>query len=376
LLGRVVLANAAIAAMITIVFANVGLQTPWRHAFEEFAISFVFSCCISSLCLFVLPRVTPRVFARFGFPLNWLIVIVVMFVLAAGGSLFVLAAMASVGFITRSEILIAWFDSTLKVSVIVTLTLGVFVTAREILRSRLDRAMVALRTKERDEADARRLATEAQLASLESRVQPHFLFNTLNSIAALIPQDPAGAERMTGQLASLLRSSLDTGANSLVPLEQELKVVRDYLDIERVRFGDRLKYTFEIDDAVMARAVPRLSLQTLVENSVKFAVAPRREGGTILVGVAARGDRLRLEVSDDGPGFDVNESPAGHGLALLRDRLRMTLGDNGRLSAVSVPGRTTVSIEIDNHTVPAQSGAPDSAERPAPDPRCGLKTAR
>src|SRR5207248_5232009 len=139
----------------------------------------------------------------------------------------VLTAMASVGYINRTEILVAWFNSALKVSVIVTLLLGVMMTGRELLRSRLNRAMVALRTKERDEAEARRLATEAQLASLESRVQPHFLFNTLNSIAALIPHDPAGAEKMIEQLASLLRSSLDSAPSAMVPLEQELKVVRD-----------------------------------------------------------------------------------------------------------------------------------------------------
>jgi sensor histidine kinase YesM len=347
--GRVAIANVAIAAMIAYAFAGVGLQTPWRSAFEAFAVAFAFTCCISPLCLFVLPRVAPPVFARFGFPLNWLIVIVVMFLLAAGGSLFVLAAMAAVGYIPWSEIWMAWSNSSLKVSVIVTLTLGVLVTAREILRSRLDRALVDLRTKERDEAEARRLATEAQLASLESRVQPHFLFNTLNSIAALIPQDPAGAERMTGQLASLLRSSLDSAAESLVPLEQELKVVRDYLDIENVRFGDRLKYRFEIDPGVIGCLIPKLSLQTLVENSVKYAVATRREGGSIVVRAVSASDGLRLEVSDDGPGFDRDsEAPAGHGLALLRDRLQMTLGEGGRLSVQSQPGNTTVAMDIAN----------------------------
>jgi len=98
-----------------------------------------------------------------------------------------------------------------------------------------------MRTKERDEAKARRAALEAQLASLESRVQPHFLFNTLNSIASLIPSDPGGAERMTTQLASLLRSSLDAADGALVPLADELRTVRDYLDIERVRFGSRMQ---------------------------------------------------------------------------------------------------------------------------------------
>ena len=119
-------------------------------------------------------------------------------------------------------------------------------------------------------------------------MQPHFLFNTLNSIAALVHDDPAGAERMTGQLASLLRSSLDSTATPLVPLDDELRVVRAYLDIERVRFGDRLRYS--VDAAATAPApalVPRMALQTLVENSVKYAVSPRREGASIAVRAAS-----------------------------------------------------------------------------------------
>jgi LytS/YehU family sensor histidine kinase len=115
-----------------------------------------------------------------------------------------------------------------------------FVSDRR-MRARLEAAELAMRTKERDEAEARRAALEAQLASLESRVQPHFLFNTLNSIASLIPSDPGGAERMTTQLASLLRSSLDAADGALVPLADELRTVRDYLDIERVRFGSRMQ---------------------------------------------------------------------------------------------------------------------------------------
>ena len=156
-------------------------------------------------------------------------------------------------------------------------------TTYELLRDRLDAATIALRTKERDEAEARRVASEARLASLESRVHPHFLFNTLNSIAALIPDDPKGAERMTGRLATLMRSALDTAASPLVSLEQELDLVRAYLEIERVRFGDRLRYTIEAPVELDAIPVPRLSLQTLVENSVKYAVTPRRAGATLAV---------------------------------------------------------------------------------------------
>src|SRR5215813_7175055 len=289
-LGRVAIMNSAIAAAITMAFADWTLHTPWRYAVDQFVVAFFITSCISPVCMLVLPKVAPPVFARFRAPVNWFIVIAVMLVIAAAGSLFAVTVLAALGYLNLSDILRVWLDNSLKASIIITVTVGVFFTARGIMRSRLKEATLALRTKERDEAEARRLATEARLASLESRVQPHFLFNTLNSIAALIPQDPTGAERMTGQLASLLRSSLDTAATPLVPLEHELKIVKNYLDIERVRFGDRLAYEFQVDPGVTELAVPRLSLQTLVENSVKYAVSPSRTGATIWI-------RARLDQS-------------------------------------------------------------------------------
>src|SRR5207245_10146418 len=148
-----------------------------------------------------------------------------------------------------------WFLGSLKISTIVTLIFGVFATAMESLRARLDETTVALRTKERDEARARRLAAEAQLAWLESRVNPHFLFNTLNSIAALVHDDPLAAERMTAQLASLMRSSLESGSTPLVPLDEELRVVRTYLEIEQVPLGGRVPYQFDIDRMSLRRRV-------------------------------------------------------------------------------------------------------------------------
>ena len=218
---------------------------------------------------------------------------------------------------------------------------GIFGTLIELLQVRLNDATVALRTKERDEAEARRLAAEAQLASIESRVQPHFLFNTLNSIAALVHDDPAGAERMTGQLASLLRSALDSSATPLVPLDEELRVVRAYLDIERVRFGDRLRYDVDLGDGTASALVPRMALQTLVENSVKYAVSPRREGGSICV-TAARGERPRPRSPSKttGRGSIAAHRPEGHGLALLDARLAMLFGDRASMRVDSRAGHT------------------------------------
>jgi len=344
----VAIVNLVIAAAVTMAFTNWTLYTSWRHVLEQFLVSLFITLCIGPVCMTVLPTVTPRVFARFRAPLNWLIVTAVMMMIAAAGSFFALTVLAAVGYINLSDILLVWLDNSLKVSVIVTLTVGIFFTAREIMRNRLKQATLALRTKERDEAEARRLATEARLASLESRVQPHFLFNTLNSIAALIPQDPTGAERMTGQLASLLRSSLDTAATPLVALEHELTIVKDYLDIERVRFGDRLTYHLQVDQDALAMPVPRLSLQTLVENSVKYAVSPNRTGGTIWIRGRLEQTGLRLEVEDDGPGFEADAELPGHGLALLRERLQMTCGPVATLTVSARNGHTVVAISLPN----------------------------
>jgi len=151
---------------------------------------------------------------------------------------------------------------------------------------------------------------------------------------------------MTGQLAALLRSSLESAATPLVPLDDELRVVRAYLDIERVRFGDRLRYGVDVGTGAGTLPVPRMALQTLVENSVKYAVSPRREGATITVRATASGGRLRVTVEDDGPGFDPAQRPEGHGLDLLERRLRMLFGDRASLTVESNDGHTGVTIDL------------------------------
>ena len=164
--------------------------------------------------------------------------------------------------------------------------------------------------------------------------------------------DPAGAERMTAQLASLLRSALDGTATPLVTLEAELRVVRAYLDIERVRFGERLRYTVDVADGTARTQVPRMALQTLIENSVKYAVSPRREGGSIHVRASAASGRIRVTVEDDGPGFDGDDRPAGHGLDLLAGRLRMLFGDRASLDVDSRAGRSSGRIPNPESRIP------------------------
>jgi sensor histidine kinase YesM len=344
-LARLTSFYLAPALVATFVFSGVSRHTPWRGVGWAFLIASVFSVCIGPTCGYLLPRVATRV-SHLARPWYWVAMLGSMVAIAAAGSMVALLLLTAAGILDIRQVLTAWLRNSLRASVIITLVIGILVTMFETMRSQLNEAQLALRTKERDEAEARRLAAEAQFASLESRVQPHFLFNTLNSIAALIPKDPAGAEKMTEQLASLLRSSLDAAPHATVPLQQELKVVRDYLEIERVRFGSRLRYEIRLDQTLAETRVPTLSLQTLVENCVKYAVAPRREGGSIVVAAARFADGIRLSVADDGPGFDAANLPAGHGLELLRSRLDALFGDRARLSIASHPGDTTVVIEL------------------------------
>lgn len=345
-LGRMAAVNAAISLAIIVAFNDVTWDTPWRDALEKFIVSYLFAWCIAPLCFAVMPRLSAVLFCRLRFPWSWIFIVAIMVGFATLGSMLALAILTGIGYIHSTQFL-QGLAGSLKVSIIVTIGVGVFFNATGMLQSRLHEATLALRTKERDEAEARRIAAEAELASLESRVQPHFLFNTLNSIASLIPTDPAGAERMTGQLASLMRSALDAGATPLVPLEQELNTVRDYLDIEHVRFGDRLRFCVEAADGVKSALVPRLSLQTLAENAVKYAVSPRREGGMIAVRASENGNnRVRLEVEDNGGGFDATALPEYHGLALLKARLALTFGDRATFAIQSAPGRTVVAIEV------------------------------
>ena len=341
---RILVINAVGAVAVVAMTGGLSPGVSWRALFRGFMFSLVYANAIGTVMALTMPVVGRWTWRR-KFPLNWMLLLSSLLLLTALGTMVGNVLLMSAGLISRPAF---WrnFVGSFEVAAVISLIIGSGVTVYELIRSDLEETTVALRTKERDEAEARRLASEAQLASLESRVQPHFLFNTLNSIAALIPRDPEGAERMTGQLASLMRSSLDNAAAWLVPLEQELKIVRDYLDIERVRFGQRLRFQIHTDGLPASVVVPRLSLQTLVENSVKFAVSPRRDGATVIIRATKTDASIRLEVEDDGPGLEVVNLPEHHGLALLKARLALTFGDRARLSIDTRAGRTSVVIEL------------------------------
>ena len=192
-----------------------------------------------------------------------------------------------------------------------------------------------------------RLLTEAELKALRTQVDPHFLFNTLNTIADLIATNPQQAERMTERLAECFRYALAKHSRNLSTLDEELGFARQYLEIEQVRFGDRLQVQLSRGDAVGDEPMPSLLLQPLLENAIRHGLAPVREGGSVSVRAQREGDTLRLSIEDDGVGMRA-DSRDGVGLRNVQERLR-TLYDQAAKFLISTrpDGRgTLVSITI------------------------------
>jgi two-component system LytT family sensor kinase len=201
--------------------------------------------------------------------------------------------------------------------------------------------------------DQKRLLLEARLDALQRQINPHFLFNTLNSIASLVRMKPELAREMIVKLANILRALLKEH-DSYVPLSEELKFTDDYLDIEVVRYGaGKLRVEKEIDPQTLGVLVPSILLQPLIENSIKHGLEPRINGGTVTLRSRLEGDRVRIEVADDGVGMGnrpasaLSRSGGGIGMKNVQERLDVLYGNEARFSVVSNPGRgTLVTIEI------------------------------
>ena len=208
------------------------------------------------------------------------------------------------------------------------------------------------RNEVRLEEQARLLLT-ARLETLASQINPHFLFNTLNSIASLIRIHPERARTMVVQLARIMRRRLRS-QDHFSPLRDELDFIGDYLAIELERFGDKLRVVREIDPASIDVPVPSMLLQPLVENSIKHGIANKLDGGTITLRARLTGPRLTIEVEDDGPGMPAASeslppeiSGKGIGLSNVRERLQVLYGPDYSMSIDSQTGRSTrISIEI------------------------------
>lgn len=215
---------------------------------------------------------------------------------------------------------------------------------------------------EKINAQLRSELVQARLQALKMQIQPHFLFNTLNSISSLVLTNPPQAHLMIAQLGDFLRLTLDYTEDQMVPLAEELRFLRSYLEIEQIRFSDRLKVNFDVEPEVLTIMVPHLVLQPIVENSIKHAVSQRRSGGIIEISADKFEDKLQIQIKDNGHDSEAKvmnlkkDESSGTGLANVQNRLKHFYGnDSGFEMRNSEKGGTTVTLLIPLNFEPAAS---------------------
>ncbi len=229
---------------------------------------------------------------------------------------------------------------------VVALVVGSVVFVYENMRQQLEETLREMEEVRLVEARLREEAARAELAALQARINPHFFFNTLNTISSLLEEDPDRAEEVVQTLADLFRYTFKVSDTGPVTLREELEFTRNYLTVERARFGDRLDVDWDIDEESLEVPVPGLILQPLVENAVGHGLAPRARGGRIVVSSRLVDDRLHLDVADDGVGLKLQGDDLihdGHGLGNVRRRLAAFYRGRAALSLLPGPNGGTLA---------------------------------
>ncbi|HEX7150341.1 MAG TPA: histidine kinase [Thermoanaerobaculia bacterium] len=203
--------------------------------------------------------------------------------------------------------------------------------------------------------DRELLLSRAQLESLKMQLNPHFLFNSLNTISSLMYRDVDAADAMMTRLSELLRLTLDKQGTHEVTLKEEMDVLERYLDIERIRFEERLRVTIDLEPQTLEAHVPNFSLQPLVENAIKHGIAPRPEGGSLAISALRNDGMLEIRLRDDGPGMHASPRREGIGVANTRARLTTLYGDKHRFEMQNVPeGGLLVTMAVPWHVRQAE----------------------
>lgn len=184
----------------------------------------------------------------------------------------------------------------------------------------------------------RELEARSRLAALQGKVNPHFLFNTLNTMVGMVRRSPRELESLILALSDLYRRVLLLPEEGLIPLSEEIELVRRYLEVEQVRLGPRLRYEVDLGPGTASRRVPPMLVEPLVENALKHGISPKLEGGTVRITAREEEGGTRVTVEDDGAGVGSNAPSCGFGLYSIRERLRLACGGAARLEAGPVPG--------------------------------------
>ena len=248
---------------------------------------------------------------------------------------------------------------------LLALVVGGIVLGYEEMRLRLQDSLREVEEVRLVEARLREETARAELAALQARINPHFFFNTLNTITSLLDKDVRRAEELLETLAGLFRYVFDVADVAPVPLGDEIMFTRGYLRIEQARFGERLQVVWNVAPESVAVPVPGLILQPLLENAVGHGLAPRAQGGGIDVSTAVAGSTLRIDVSDDGVGLaDDGERLIrdGHGLGNIARRLEAFYGSRATLALTPAPGGAGTLVRLTLPTIMPDPSQPTRAE--------------
>jgi len=202
--------------------------------------------------------------------------------------------------------------------------------------ARLATMNVKLQEKELDLVKAKQLITQAELQTLQSKINPHFLYNALNSIASLIPQDAVKAEDMTVKLSRLFRYSINSPGENMASVTEEMEIVNTYLEIEKVRFGDRLSFVTHIDEALNSAQIPRFLIQPLVENALKHGLNQLATNGELEISITRDSENIAIIIADNGKPFPA-ELNMGYGLQSTYDKLTLLYGENYQVQILNAP---------------------------------------
>lgn len=292
----------------------------WRTALAHIGASFVPFVCIPGAIHPFYAWVVPRLFARLGLSRGHLLLHAVMSaVITLAVALVIRPVHAALS--PRPGPMVPW----LATCVVIT---WAFLLPALVVRDLKNRAHEA----ESRLLEEQKAALKAQIEAIQSRTNPHFLFNALNTIASLIPGEPRLAEATVERLADLLRYALESSRQDHVPLERELGMLTDYLEVQKARFGERLAFTFDVEEDLLDVRIPPLLLQPLVENAVLHGVAGRKKGGHITVRAMRTAIAVEIRVDDDGPGpGGSTHRGSGTSLADLERRIDLVYGPDAHL---------------------------------------------
>ncbi|MFZ5518846.1 MAG: sensor histidine kinase [Candidatus Zhuqueibacterota bacterium] len=307
---------------------------PWRYVYLQ---SFVYTMtctffCASLICYFN-DRISryPRL-AYFSLFISLVVVGVFLGVIAAS-------------LILKQKIALA--RQPILFSLVFGLVSSIVITAYMILKQNLEEKITRIKEIEVENERLKRIELEARLSSLQAKLNPHFLFNALNSTAALIYDNPAKAEESIVQLSDLYRKIFFISNQNFITLSQEIDLIEDMLELEKLRFEENLSFRIVCPAPLRATKIPGLLIEPLVENVIKHAHGRDNRAVHVEIDIKNEADHLAISVTDNGAGFDAGKADPGFGLYSIQERLRLLFGDSGRLDIASEPGKgTTVKLRI------------------------------